>query len=148
MISLICAWTNDWANNRDAGDLRRHRALYDITVMPSFCETNGDTRPRNRMKINAKKFNVPNKFFVCVISEESILFFMILYSTKYQFYCFTQASDLYKTIFQFHIYLCNYLWIFLPIFNYVPSVQRDSEIWFVDRRAADIHVLFILKSLN
>ena len=24
-FSLICAWTNDWANNRDAGDLRRHR---------------------------------------------------------------------------------------------------------------------------
>ena len=23
----------DWANNRDAGDLRRHRALYEVTVM-------------------------------------------------------------------------------------------------------------------
>ena len=33
MFSLICAWTNDWANNRDAGDLRRHRAHYDVTVM-------------------------------------------------------------------------------------------------------------------
>ena len=31
--SLICAWTNDWVNNRDAGDLRRNRAHYDITVM-------------------------------------------------------------------------------------------------------------------
>ena len=26
MFCLICAWANDWANNRDAGDLRRHRA--------------------------------------------------------------------------------------------------------------------------
>ena len=26
MFSLICAWTNGWANNRYAGDLRRHRA--------------------------------------------------------------------------------------------------------------------------
>ena len=33
MLSLICASTNDWANNRDAGDLRRHRAHYDATVM-------------------------------------------------------------------------------------------------------------------
>ena len=33
MFSLICAWTNDWVNNRDAGDLRRHRAHYDVTVM-------------------------------------------------------------------------------------------------------------------
>ena len=27
MFSLTCAWTNGWTNNRDAGDLRRHRAL-------------------------------------------------------------------------------------------------------------------------
>ena len=33
MFSLICAWTNIWANNWDAGDLRRHRALYDVIVM-------------------------------------------------------------------------------------------------------------------
>ena len=29
MFSLICVWTNGWANIRDAGDLRRHRAHYD-----------------------------------------------------------------------------------------------------------------------
>ena len=33
MFSLISAWTKDWVNNRDAGDLRRHRAHYDVTVM-------------------------------------------------------------------------------------------------------------------
>ena len=33
IFSLICAWTNGWVNNRDAGDLRRHRAHYDVTVM-------------------------------------------------------------------------------------------------------------------
>ena len=32
-IALICAWTNDLANNRDAGDLRSHRTCYDVTVM-------------------------------------------------------------------------------------------------------------------
>ena len=31
MFSLICAWTNG-ENNRGAGDLRRHRAHYDLTV--------------------------------------------------------------------------------------------------------------------
>ena len=30
----ICAWINDWVNNRNAGDLRRHRAHYDVTVIP------------------------------------------------------------------------------------------------------------------
>ena len=33
MFSLICAWRNDWVNNREAGDLRRHRAHYDVVVM-------------------------------------------------------------------------------------------------------------------
>ena len=33
MFSLIYSRTNDWVNNRDAGDLRRHRAHYDVTVM-------------------------------------------------------------------------------------------------------------------
>ena len=33
MFSLICTWTNRWENTRDAGDLRRHRAHYDVTVM-------------------------------------------------------------------------------------------------------------------
>ena len=32
MFSLICAWINDWVNNGDAGDLRRHRARYDAIV--------------------------------------------------------------------------------------------------------------------
>ena len=33
MFSLISARTNSWVNNRDAGDLRRHRAHYDVIVM-------------------------------------------------------------------------------------------------------------------
>ena len=33
MLSLICAWINGWVNNREAGDLRRHRAHYDVTVL-------------------------------------------------------------------------------------------------------------------
>ena len=33
MFSLIYVWTNGWVNTRDAGDLRRHRAHYDVTVI-------------------------------------------------------------------------------------------------------------------
>ena len=36
MFSLICAWINGWVNNREAGDLRRYHAHYDVTVMPSL----------------------------------------------------------------------------------------------------------------
>ena len=33
MFSLICAWLNAWVNQRDAGDLRCHRAHYDVILM-------------------------------------------------------------------------------------------------------------------
>ena len=33
MFSLICVWINGWVNNREVGDLRRHRGHYDVIVM-------------------------------------------------------------------------------------------------------------------
>ena len=33
MFALICVWINDWVNIREAGDLRRHGANYDVMVM-------------------------------------------------------------------------------------------------------------------
>ena len=35
MFSLICAWINGWVNNREAGDLRRNRAHYDVILITS-----------------------------------------------------------------------------------------------------------------
>ena len=32
MFSLICVWTTGWADYRDAGDLRRNRAHYEVTL--------------------------------------------------------------------------------------------------------------------
>ena len=33
MFSLISFWINSWINNGEAGDLKRHRAHYDVTVI-------------------------------------------------------------------------------------------------------------------
>ena len=33
MFSLVCAWIYRWVNNREAGDLRRHRVHYDVTAI-------------------------------------------------------------------------------------------------------------------
>ena len=33
LIFFTCDWLNCWVNNREAGDLGRHRAHYDITVI-------------------------------------------------------------------------------------------------------------------
>ena len=32
-VNLICAWSDSWAHNGDAGDLTRYRAHYDVIVM-------------------------------------------------------------------------------------------------------------------
>ena len=37
MFSLICVWINDYVNNREASDLRRYRAHYDVIVMVRSC---------------------------------------------------------------------------------------------------------------
>ena len=36
MFPLICVWINGWVNNREAGDLRRYRTHYDVTLMYFF----------------------------------------------------------------------------------------------------------------
>ena len=36
MFSLICVWINGRVNNREAGDLRHHRAHYDLIVMATL----------------------------------------------------------------------------------------------------------------
>ena len=33
IFSFLCTWTHGWASSRDAGDLRRPSAHYDVTVM-------------------------------------------------------------------------------------------------------------------
>ena len=58
MFSLICAWTNGRVNNRDAGDLRRHPAHYDVTAVYTtkghLVHTWTDTRMRWWSVLNSK----------------------------------------------------------------------------------------------
>ena len=58
MFSLICAWINGWVNNREAGDLRRHPAHCDVTVM----------RPDTQCQRGRKRF-------ITVISTYLFLYF-------------------------------------------------------------------------
>ena len=46
MFSLICIWINGWVNNREAGDLRRHRGHYGVSVMKVYILVNS-FRPSN-----------------------------------------------------------------------------------------------------
>ena len=54
MFSLICAWTNRWVNNREAGDLRCHRAHYDVIVM-------------SRIAMEPCRTESTESFFCCIL---------------------------------------------------------------------------------
>ena len=45
MFSLIVAQINGWVNNREAGDLRRHRANYDVIVRTIYLWHNFSAMP-------------------------------------------------------------------------------------------------------
>ena len=49
VFSLICVWINGWLNKREAGDLRRHCAHYDVIVMDmvQYLHHSSDSAPLN-----------------------------------------------------------------------------------------------------
>ena len=63
MFSLICVCINGWVNNRGAGDLRRYRAHYDVTVMISEHFTIGSSNVinywtlKNKLKLSLNQNN-------------------------------------------------------------------------------------------
>ena len=69
IFSLIYAWTNGWANNRNASDLRRHSVRYDVTLM-SRCRIK---RQKNILTLN---FHLP-AWYVYITWREPILVIIV-----------------------------------------------------------------------
>ena len=57
MLSLICTWINGWVNNGNAGDLRRYRAHYDVTVTRHDSRISHSPRCIRKISHNASFFN-------------------------------------------------------------------------------------------
>ena len=81
MFSLICAWANGSVNNRDARDLRRHRAHYDVIVMKlwKWWERRG--------------FRDQHVFWEICIYKRTKRHFHILFSTQRLVTCQTYACS-------------------------------------------------------
>ena len=86
-FSLIWAWTNDWANNRNAGDLRRHRAHYDVIIMSvahrrvqfnKHVSTLSHWVPSGRHKNTIYFFTYLSEY-QCVSSRRMKLYFFLLF---------------------------------------------------------------------
>ena len=61
MFSLICVRINDWVNNREVGDVRRHRGHYDVSVMNHSCYKRDPNGLWNNPEGRWKNLAVPNK---------------------------------------------------------------------------------------
>ena len=56
MFTLICARINGWVNNREAGDLRRYRAHYDVIVMQCWVVVSLTLRNKLQFCIKIRNF--------------------------------------------------------------------------------------------
>ena len=66
MFSLICTWINDWVNNCEAGDLRRHPGHYDVTVMTiKFIPHSGKNQTRFLADLPACHIPIQGTIILC-----------------------------------------------------------------------------------
>ena len=73
IFSLICVWINGRINNREAGDLRRHCAHYEVSVMYQFCSCLCLVHTLNSliMNLNLNVRYFENKLSRCKLAEAS-----------------------------------------------------------------------------
>ena len=77
MFSLICAWKNGWVNNGEAGDLGRHRAHYDVTVMNksfffAYMRQQSSRGSNELLHYRTKIFNLSSKTNASICSKPHI----------------------------------------------------------------------------
>ena len=99
-FSLISPWTNDWVDNWDAGDLRRHRVHYDVTVMRFTVFSDAQTGNQLTWFTNPtmQRFHIPQ----CTIQNRNV--YMMGYGTS-------ALWDLWDCIFDW----CYLLWVRLEV---------------------------------
>ena len=114
-VSFIWVWINGWANNSEAGDLRRYRAHYDVTLMNSFWPVN--TTPLLKPMVthhqwNYNTENISNRISSCCLLWYFIYDKWVLFNTD--IFCYHSnnfsTKGIYSILRGFHAALKNSLW--------------------------------------
>ena len=86
MFSLICIRINGWVNNGEAGDLRRHRAHYDVTVMSrvNYSQLGHQTVTRAPLNIKMSSHHIGNPILEIIRSYDRLISTDFLYDILYQ----------------------------------------------------------------
>ena len=79
MFFLICVWMNGWVNNREAGDLRRYRAHYDVIVMAHTAWYASKTSGNKNLKADTRGHPFRRRYFqmndnFCILMMISLKF--------------------------------------------------------------------------
>ena len=90
VFSLISAWINGWVNNREAGDLRRHRAHYDVTVM----ETVGRKAPGKHKAFWTSECRISFVNSRKIVLLLNYKFFVLLYALIFSFTFFLKQHQI------------------------------------------------------
>ena len=80
MFSLICVWTNSWANSGEAGDLNRHHAQFDVIVISTLGLTQNG---RHLVRIFIDSFCSFSCFFFFFLGGGGVWKFCILIQLKF-----------------------------------------------------------------
>ena len=112
MFYSICARINGWANNGGAGDLRRHRAHYDVIVMNRFHFMTSSYSDHNTTVVYSKWFGFFNR---------------VDFSDCFHLLC------LWKYIYYIYICVCVFKYMLqhvmiLPLIHSAPTGARNSSL--------------------
>ena len=130
MFSLIWAWLNDWANNREAGDLRRHRTHYDVVVMHVVqCRLAINPWPRDHLGMRpangGRRYNVTSSLIgwmhsqndLCMTLRWPFLRYVISIVCKFVSVCLVTG------------FICTVPWPIFPVLDHIRLKQLQHAFW-------------------
>ena len=137
MFSLMCAWTNGWANSRDSGDLRRHVTQYDVTVMIAlYCKLCKFLRSIANLRT---QYEIPGKPSNCIFAVSCFdgnVFWLNLFQRNMIFLKY------------FHI-LLFFFFFYIKHWNIKKMHKRCSfgliiSVWWLNPPEHDVHQLYLV----
>ena len=143
MLSLIFAWINRRVNNREAGDLRRHRAHYDVIVMDKNHRTEMEAARRSVWNVSFIKLSKQTflfcecgnilKTFTCRIvqSEQNIY----LYFIPFLHIDMTQTAETLPQVRQGHLF-------------YIINIMAADDLATQGARASATMIFTMLNRIN
>ena len=131
MFSLICAWSNSWANNGDTGDLRRHRAHYDVILMQAAFNTS--ISPRSSSQLIGNNTYLLSFVFAGAIMSSTAIECIADFSE-----CFLNSKLPWKLKFSYHTTTKKMSLAFLTLWRMSEKVLVKHRFFSIKRKRLSI----------